>query len=66
MKDEYDFSKAERGKFYRRDLQLIPPIELDPEVLNYLAERAAERGTSLNVLVNELLRKEIEVIEAAK
>jgi predicted HicB family RNase H-like nuclease len=66
MKDEYDFSKAERGKFYRRDLQLIPPIELDPEVLNYLAERAAESGTSLNALVNELLKKEIEVIEAAK
>jgi hypothetical protein len=66
MKDEYDFSKAERGKFYRRDMQLIPPIQLDPEVLSYLAERAAERGTSLNALINELLRKDIEVIEAAR
>ena len=25
MKDEYDFSNAERGKFYRPDLRLIPP-----------------------------------------
>jgi predicted HicB family RNase H-like nuclease len=64
MKDEYDFSKAQRGKFFRRDLQLIPPIQLDPEVLSYLAERAAARGISLNALVNELLKKEIEVIEA--
>jgi hypothetical protein len=35
MKDEYDFSNAERGKFYRRDAQLIPPVHLDPEVLSY-------------------------------
>ena len=66
MKDEYDFSGAERGRFFRRDAQLIPPVRLDPEVLNYLAERAEARGTSLNVLVNELLKKDIELIEAAK
>ena len=66
MKDEYDFSKAERGKFFRRDVQLIPPVHLDPEVLSYLAERAEARGTSLNELVNELLKKDIELIEAAR
>jgi predicted HicB family RNase H-like nuclease len=62
MKDEYDFSKAERGKFYRRDAQLIPPLHLDPEVLSCLVERAEASGTSLNELVNELLRKDIELI----
>jgi predicted HicB family RNase H-like nuclease len=66
MKDEYDFSKAERGKFFRRDAQLIPPVHLDPEVLSYLAEHAQARGTSLNELVNELLKKDIELIEAAR
>jgi predicted HicB family RNase H-like nuclease len=66
MKEEYDFSKAERGKLFRRDVQLIPPVHLDPEVLRYLAERAEARGTSLNELVNELLKKDIELIEAAK
>jgi hypothetical protein len=45
MKDEYDFSKAERGKLFRRDAQLIPPLHLDPEVLSYLAERAQARGS---------------------
>jgi hypothetical protein len=64
MKDEYDFSKAERGKFYRRDPQLIPPVHLEPEILSYLAARAEARGTSQNTLVNELLRKDIELIEA--
>jgi predicted HicB family RNase H-like nuclease len=66
MKDEYDFAKAERGKFFRRDAQLVPPLHLDPEVLSYLAERAEARGTSLNALVNELLKKDIELIEAAR
>jgi predicted HicB family RNase H-like nuclease len=66
MKDDYDFSKAERGKFFRRDVQMIPPVHLDPEVLSYLAARAAARGTSLNDLVNELLKKDIERIEAAE
>jgi len=65
MKDEYDFSNAERGKFFRRDAQLIPPVHLDPEVLSYLAARAEARGTSLDDLVNELLKKDIERIKAA-
>ena len=64
MKDEYDFSNAERGKFYRKDAALVPPVHLDPEVLDYLAARAEARGTSLSALVNELLRKDIELIEA--
>ena len=66
MKNGYDFSNAERGRFYRRDAQSIPPVHLDPEVLSYLAARAEARGTSLSTLVNELLRKDIELIEAMK
>jgi len=66
MKDEYDFSNAERGKFYRPGIELILPVHLDPEVLSYLTARAEARGTSLNNLVNELLRKDIELIEAAR
>jgi predicted HicB family RNase H-like nuclease len=66
MKDEYDFSGAVRGKFYRKDAEIIPPVHLEPEVLNYLRARAEARGTSLNELVNELLKKDIELIEAAR
>ena len=33
MKDEYDFSNAERGKFSRPDLRLIPPVRLEPDAL---------------------------------
>ncbi len=66
MKDEYDFSDAERGKFYRPGAPLIPPVQLNPEVLRYLASRAEARGNSLNNLVNELLHKDIKLIEAAR
>jgi hypothetical protein len=66
MKDEYDFSKAERGKFYRSDAVLMPPVHLDPEVLAFLSARAEARGVSLSELVNALLKKDIELIEAAE
>jgi hypothetical protein len=66
MKDEYDFSKAERGRFFRQDATLAPPVHLDAKVLAFLTERAATRGIPLNELVNELLKKDIELIEAAE
>jgi hypothetical protein len=66
MKDEYDFSNAERGRFYRPDAALVPPVHLDPEVLAFLTARAKARGVSLSELVNALLKKDIELIEAAE
>jgi len=66
MKDEYDFSGAQRGKFYRPDAVLVPPVHLDPEVLAFLTARAAARGITLNELINTLLKKDIELIEAAE
>jgi len=65
MKDEYDFSNVERGKFHRPNLRLIPPVRLEPEVLDFLATRAKERGTTVNQLVNQLLKKDMELIQAA-
>jgi hypothetical protein len=66
IRDEADFSRAERGRFFRRDAVLVPPVHLDPDVLAFLTARAAARGISVNDLVNELLKKDIELIEAAK
>ena len=66
MRDEYDFSKAERGKFHRPNASLAPPIDLEPEVLAFLIARAQARGVTLSELVNALLKKDIELIEAAE
>ena len=65
MKDEYDISNAQQGKFYNPDLRLIPPVRLDPQVLDFLVKRAEAKGTTLNELLNALLKKDIELIEAA-
>jgi hypothetical protein len=65
-KDEYDFSNAERGKFYHPDAVLTPPLHLDPEVLAFLTARAQARGVSLSEFVNALLKNGIELIEAAE
>jgi hypothetical protein len=66
MSNEYDFSNAERGKFYRPNPMLTPPVHLEPEVLAFFAARAEARGVSLNELINALLRKSIELIQAGK
>jgi hypothetical protein len=33
MKDEYDFSKAERGRFFRPDAMLVPPKHEEKDTL---------------------------------
>jgi hypothetical protein len=66
MQNEYDFSTAERGRFHRKDVVLELPIYPDPEVREYLAARAKAKGIDVNQLVNELLKRDIDLIEAAK
>lgn len=66
MKDEYDFSKATRGKFFRKDAAIDLPVYLEPEVRTYFAERAKAKGVEINELVNELLKRDIALIETAK
>ena len=39
---------------------------LEADVQDYLAERAKARGIEVAQLVNELLKKDIELIEAAR
>ena len=46
--------------------EIVFVSHLEPEILRYLTERATAQGTSLNALVNRLLRKDIELIEAGK
>jgi hypothetical protein len=66
MKKEYDFSNAERGKFYRPDATFNIPVYLDSEVLSYLQEKARSRGVELSQLINDILRKDIALFEAVK
>jgi len=63
---EVDFSKGSRGRFFRPGAQLQLPVYLDADVQAYLAQRAQARGIDMGQLVNELLKKDIELIEAAR
>ena len=66
MKDEYDFSKGERGKFYRPDASHHMPVYLDSDVMKFLAERSRDQGIELRELANQMLKKDIELVEAAE
>jgi len=66
MKDHYDFSKGVRGKFYRPDAVFGLPVYLDEKVEIYLAAKADAKGVELSDLVNDLLKREIDIIEAEK
>lgn len=59
MKDEYDFSKAQQGRFHVPADEIDLPIYLDADVLQHLRrQRGAE---DIQTLVNDLLRKDIEI-----
>jgi hypothetical protein len=62
MKDHYDFSKGQRGKFYEPDAVFRLPVYLDENIQNDLTEKAEAKGVELSDLVNDLLRREIEII----
>jgi hypothetical protein len=38
MKKEYDFSKGERGKFYRAGAKLNLPVYLEPDLRDYFPD----------------------------
>ncbi len=65
MRREYDFSKGERGKFYR-NAKLNLPVYLDEEVLAFVQRIARRRKTDLSSVVNQLLRSGMQVAEVLK
>jgi len=63
MKEEYDFSKAERGRFYRPDAKLSIPLYLDQDIEDWFADKAKAKGVDIQQLVNDLLRQDISLIK---
>jgi hypothetical protein len=61
MKKEYDFSKGERGKFYRKNSTLNIPIYLEPKIREYLEKIAAKNGQDINIIVNDLLKQNLKI-----
>jgi hypothetical protein len=63
MRNNYDFSKAERGKFYRPDIKLNLPIYLDDEVMAFVERLAEKKGADTSSIVNKLLRGDMMISE---
>lgn len=61
MKDEYDFSNAEQGRFYVPAEDIQVPIYLDKDIAQFLAQKFGNSANNLQALVNDLLRKDIEI-----
>ena len=63
MKSHYDFSNAERGKFYRKGARLRLPIYLDGRLQKRLERIAQKKGRDLGEVVSDLLTKDVELLE---
>ena len=63
MKPHYDFSKAERGKFYRKGARLRLPIYLDSQLQQRLERIAQKKGQDLGDIVSNLLAREVDLLE---
>lgn len=64
MRKEYDFTKGERGKFYRPLEELEIPIYLDKENKTFYSKKASDKHIELGQIVNAILRKEMEILKA--
>ncbi len=64
MKKEYDFSKGERGKFYHPEAQLNLPVYLEPDIAAFIQKYSQEKNIEAQIIVNQWLRKDIEVIRS--
>ena len=63
MKREYNFSKAVRGKFYRKGAGLCLPIYLGAKLQTRVEHIAKKKGKAIGVVVNQLVKKEVELME---
>lgn len=61
-----DWSQAKQGLFHRPGSAANCPLYVDPQVLEFLEDRAARRNISASALANELLLKGVELIRAAE
>ena len=66
MPAEVDFSRGTRGKFFHPNAGIGLPIYLDQQVQTRLAAIASAKGLDFSALVNDLLKKDLELIEMAR
>ena len=61
MKNEYDFSKGERGKFYKPNVELNIPVYLDDDVYVFVNKIAKEKKSDISLIVNQLIHSDMQI-----
>jgi hypothetical protein len=61
MKKEYDFTHATQGKFCVPMEEIEAPIHLEKDVAEFFHQKLKGKKQTLQAVVNELLRKDIEI-----
>ena len=58
MKKEYDFSKGQRGKFFRPNTELSIPVYLEPDVAKvFRTSEAVNEGLRALLRISETTRR---------
>ena len=63
MKQQYDFSKGERGKFHRKNIKMNLPIYLEPDIQKFVENIASKKGIDIETLVNKMIKNNIKLVE---
>jgi xanthine dehydrogenase iron-sulfur cluster and FAD-binding subunit A len=66
VKSNYDFSKAEKGKFYRSNIKMNIPVYLDDKSFAFVNGIAKKRKEDISSIVNHIIKSDIQLIDAMK
>lgn len=58
MKKEYDFTNAERGKFYRTKTTLNIPVYLEADNMAFVEQLAERKQVDVSRIVNDLIKSD--------
>lgn len=59
LEDNYDFSNATRGRFYKPK-KIPTSMRLDDDILIFLKKEASEKKIAYQTLINNLLREHMQ------
>jgi hypothetical protein len=64
---EIDFSKGRRGLHHiPAKSRVLVPASIEKDVWDYFSSRADQKGVSVSELLNDVLRRDIEINEALR
>lgn len=66
MNKEYDFSKGERGKFYKPNLKLNIPVYLDSVAYSFVEKIAEKKQEDVSTIVNNLIKADKKIADMTK